>query len=492
MKRLLFALLLLTATGTAQQYNKVYKGVRANSVLAEDDGSAIVTGDYYPQDRSFIAKLNPNGDTAWITFNDIVPNRIHYGQYGQSIEKATSGYLQAGLYNDTIDANIQIYLSWITKDGSIKRTKTYGKPEVNEWCYMAKKIEPNKIIIAGFRYYKKNSADSHPWILCLDSIGTIQWEQEFEDSLETRIYDLTTTKDKGIVFTGINGHDDPITGSGYFSSLLFKLDSNGSRLWRKVYNRPTNCGTNYMAIDESGNIYLSGNAVPVSIPTKLDAMLMKTDSTGNLLWQKMYPGSFGTSSFNSIQFFNKKIIVAGVDIINSNEDSHGLIKKIEPVTGNIIWQKFYYYNNSYNVSNGFRAMAISPVGEVIAVGSSWDFRKYAPYFTRFWVVKTDSLGNTVAGNPPNVVCTFTLSNTNFRFSAQAGEGDVDCKIESICAWEAYSTASFVNIINSTGTGKATLSYTVSANTGPQRSCQIYINREQPITIIQDSAGYVGI
>lgn len=71
-------------------------------------------------------------------------------------------------------------------------------------------------------------------------------------------------------------------------------------------------------------------------------------------------------------------------------------------------------------------------------------------------------------------CNFTLTPDSRTFLAAGGSGTVDIQSPSNCSWTAITTAAWVTVTSGTqGTGPATISYTVAANSsGDQRVAQI--------------------
>ena len=90
-------------------------------------------------------------------------------------------------------------------------------------------------------------------------------------------------------------------------------------------------------------------------------------------------------------------------------------------------------------------------------------------------------------------CSYVISPATQNFSAAAGSGTVQLTAGSTCTWTAASACAYVVVNNGSGTGSATISYTVSANVGAAaRTCTILIGG-QTHTIVQSgtsSCSYV--
>lgn len=79
-------------------------------------------------------------------------------------------------------------------------------------------------------------------------------------------------------------------GTGY-SVLILKFNSSGNLLWQRIWGDGGNNYGNSVAVDSSGNIYVTGNAFSFTDGARV--YLLKFDSTGNLLWQRLWGGSYG-------------------------------------------------------------------------------------------------------------------------------------------------------------------------------------------------------
>src|ERR1035437_9249338 len=82
----------------------------------------------------------------------------------------------------------------------------------------------------------------------------------------------------------IGGEKNSVTGN---NSIIIKYDQFGNTLWEKTDTGFTNhIYLNDMCLGDNGNIYSAGQIATVN--TGFDAYLSKYDTTGNLLWQRIY------------------------------------------------------------------------------------------------------------------------------------------------------------------------------------------------------------
>jgi hypothetical protein len=67
-------------------------------------------------------------------------------------------------------------------------------------------------------------------------------------------------------------------------------------------------------------------------------------------------------------------------------------------------------------------------------------------------------------------CTYTISPTSDTVDSSAGKENISITAPGGCSWTATSNASFLTITSgASGTGNGTTTYTIAANTGPQRT-----------------------
>lgn len=231
-------------------------------------------------------------------------------------------------------------------------------------------------------------------IVKLDTNGNNIWARQIiEPGYETRAYHICLTNDGGFAIAGEAKSNNPTILSGYF----LKLDSTGFKIWSKViYKTNTNIvlsgvkeiipagfiltggelynnnlqiiviktllngdtlwtksfGTNYdergYAIFQTndngflsiGQIYLSGG--------QRRLYFTKTDSTGILLWSKIYGDTLTTYELRSSDCavynpYSNSYLITGryVSGVSSLDTTKLFIVSVD-TSGNRIWDKFYY------------------------------------------------------------------------------------------------------------------------------------------------------
>jgi hypothetical protein len=144
------------------------------------------------------------------------------------------------------------------------------------------------------------------WAIKLDTLGNKQWDcvfggmgNEYPDQTSKKS-GLTVLNDSnyliyGSTSSGIGGNitTSPISPPGFLDAIVFKVDKNGNKIWDKRFG--CDGWTNLNKIIEKDNYYYFFGLKYITtfgtIPLENDFWIMKTDTSGNLIWEK----KFGTT-----------------------------------------------------------------------------------------------------------------------------------------------------------------------------------------------------
>ena len=143
------------------------------------------------------------------------------------------------------------------------------------------------------------------------------------------------------------------TGAGTSDVVIMKLDSFGNLEWHTFYGSGNSDGGSGIAVDESGNIYVTGYSKdtwgsPLNPYTgDVDIVIMKLDSSGNLLWHTFY-GSGNSDAGNGIALDESgNIYVTGYSKdtwgspLNPYTGSYDIMIMKLDSSGNLTWNTFY-------------------------------------------------------------------------------------------------------------------------------------------------------
>jgi hypothetical protein len=197
-----------------------------------------------------------------------------------------------------------------------------------------------------------------------------------------RAYDIAIDASGNVYVTG--NSKDSVTSYDY---ATVKYDPDGNELWVRRYNSPANLSDrgHMIVLDDFGHIYITGSSM--GIDTVYDYLTVKYDSSGNELWKRRYNGPVNEDDLATAIDVNSlgNVYVTGYSIGIDSEADFATIKY--DTSGNEIWVR--RYNGSGNRSDIAHAMVVDDSGNVYITGSSQGNETRYDYAT----IKYDQLGN---------------------------------------------------------------------------------------------------
>lgn len=163
------------------------------------------------------------------------------------------------------------------------------------------------------------------WIVKLDSLNTIQWQACYGGSESETANDIIRTQDGGYIIAGTTkSNDGEVTGfhgvSGEsFDIWVLKIDSLGNIQWEQCFGGTRDEGNPEITISEDGGFIINGytfsNDGDVSgnhsNEVSPDIWLFKLSSEGNLLWQQCFGSSQAEASAGISQISSLEFMIAG-------------------------------------------------------------------------------------------------------------------------------------------------------------------------------------
>jgi len=349
------------------QWAKCYGGSRteyANSIIQDRDGNFVFGGQSFSANGDvtdhhggigntlpdfWIVKLNDTGKLLW--------ERSYGGTNGDGCNKIIQtndgNYIAVGTtFSHTADAvgnhdttkpplsgTGDILVIKIATNGLVLWEKCYGGTN-NEYGYDIQQTNDNGYIIAGTASSTDgdvkgmhNGSGGIPatnmWVVKIDDTGKLQWQKCLGGSYFDQALAIRQTKSNNyIVCGGAYSTDGDITrplGNG--DAWVVKLDDTGTIIWQRTLGGSDfdifssivlNPEGNYVfaGSTRSNDSMVSGNHLDTAGKPTEDAWIVKTDTDGNILWQKLYGGS-GTEIVNDV-----KLTIDSGFILNSSSTSN--------------------------------------------------------------------------------------------------------------------------------------------------------------------------
>jgi hypothetical protein len=342
------------------------------------------------------------------------------------VEASDGGFAIAGITHSFATGPFpNIYPDcWLVKTdalGSMQWNKTYGG-ERNEEARSIVATSDGGYAIAGATDSSVGLGHPDFWLVKTDALGNMQWNKTYGGYTFDRAYSLVATSDGGYALAGYTESFDPGR-----SSLLVKTDSLGNMEWNKTYGSPyfasaqawslvaASDGGYAMACeiatidpyftraclvktDASGNMVWNRTyGEPYIVHTvrslsetsdggyalaglyESEFWLIKTDSNGVMEWNKTYGGTGAGCAFSLVQASDGGYVLAGSP--DSEPPRNSLLVKTDAF-GNMEWNKTYVDGNAYSL------IATSDGGYSLA-GYTQSFGAGG---RDFWLVKTNELG----------------------------------------------------------------------------------------------------
>lgn len=176
------------------------------------------------------------------------------------------------------------------------------------------------------------------WILKTDASLNKLWDRRFGGNDNDQLYDVFQTADGGYVLggwtaSGANG-DVSDTSRGGIDYWVLKTDSSGNKLWDKRYGGDAQDIFARMTEMPDGGFLLCGSSASDSSGEKTqdshgsnDYWILRIDSVGDILWDRRFGGS-GTDFTSDIE-----LIIDGGVIVGGWSDSPMDGDKSEPPVG---------------------------------------------------------------------------------------------------------------------------------------------------------------
>jgi serine-aspartate repeat-containing protein C/D/E len=303
----------------------------------------------------------------------------------------------------------QIWFLKIDSLGNMEWNQTYGTSGSR---YFVIPSECCVIQTSDDGYAIANTVNNRVEMIKIDSAGNVEWTKTYEDG--TFVRRLIETSDGGYVLLGS-------AGSFYVHTpWLAGLSPLGDIVWNKTY---PNLGGSFSSLIQTndGNYALIGNTL-----VNPDVLLVKVDSTGEILWSKTY-GSQDIDGGSSIvqDFYGNYVMAGGLwnrssFVAGSGGLQPGLVKADS--AGNLLWLKNY-------LGDTFLSLVLCSDGSYVLCSSMLD--------------KIDSQGNLLWSK--NVSFNGTLENQTAEttsLAVQTSDGGY------AVAGTLTPTASYRNVSNS--------------------------------------------
>ncbi len=258
---------------TVDDLGNVYTTGAFDETADFDPGPGVYNLTSYGDHNAFILKLNSNGDFIWAKQMEGIG---HDGGFSVTID-SSGNVFSTGRFRETVDFNPGVGVTNLTSAG--------------QWDIYIQKLDSN----GNFLWVKQMGGINYDaaFSLALDQFGNIYTTGWFSGTVDF---------DPNIGITNL-------TAAGSWDIFIQKLDSNGNFVWAKQVGGPLGDIGKSLALDQSGNVYISGyfsetadfdpgsNIYNLTSAGHWDIYILKLNSNGDFIWAKQMGGTYEDSGY---------------------------------------------------------------------------------------------------------------------------------------------------------------------------------------------------
>jgi len=277
--------------------------------------------------------------------------------------------------------NSDLWLIKTNQYGNKEWEKTYGRPDKDDAGYCVQQTSDGGYIVVGY-----NNNTDNLWLIKTDGYGNFVWNKNITGQpgfYHNEGHAIEITSDGGYIITGETNCFSPLS---VMKAWLIKTDSYGNIQWQKVYQGSGRTSGWDIKITSDGGFIIAG-ATSIDGNVAGDIWIFKTDHNGNMTWNKTFTGTINQDCAYSIQqTIDDGYIVTGY--INGGPALTGdlwLIKTDQ--NGHMQWNRTY---GGANDDSGYSVL-LCPDGGYYVIGHTYVAHSTA-YWPDVWIIKTDENG----------------------------------------------------------------------------------------------------
>ena len=216
------------------------------------------------------------------------------------------------------------------------------------------------------------------WLVKIDNFGEIEWNQTYGGLWEDTAYSLVTTSDEGYALAGSTESFDV----EWHDFWLVKTDSTGNMMWNQTYGGP-GWEKAYSLVETSDGGYAMAGETFSDFTGNF--LVIKTDPDGNMEWNQTYGGALREIAYSLVETSDGGYAVAGYTwSFSSGEVDFWLVKTDSE--GNMQWHQSY---GGEGFDYAYSLIETSDGGFALAGYSN----SFGAGENDFYLVKTDIYGN---------------------------------------------------------------------------------------------------
>ncbi|MFX1539796.1 MAG: hypothetical protein ACFFBX_03350, partial [Promethearchaeota archaeon] len=269
---------------------------------------------------------------AWLIRTDALGNHLwnktyhnYYSDYGYAlVECSDGGFAITGYTYGSGSGNY--YDAWLLRtdaDGNYLWDNTYHR---GQYDYGRDVVECSDggFAIVGYNY--NSGSYSNFWLIRTDANGNYLWDQTFGGMYSDYGWALVQCSDDGFALVGVTSG----FGAGSYDALLIRTNAAGNLLWYQTYGGSsyeyvyaiTLCTGDGFAITGYTYSYGAGSA---------DMWLIRTNAMGQYLWDQTFGGTSGDYGYDLVECGDGGFALAGYTYSIGVGSSDLFLVRVQPI-----------------------------------------------------------------------------------------------------------------------------------------------------------------
>ncbi|OGF68061.1 MAG: hypothetical protein A2Y62_13780 [Candidatus Fischerbacteria bacterium RBG_13_37_8] len=344
------------------------------SIVKTSDSGYVAVGDTSSFGAggfdALLVKLDASGAIVW--------EKAYGGAFNDSaysvIQTTDSGYLIAGDTSSFGAGCSDMLIVKVDASGNIDWKRTIGGDKC-EYAHSAKQVSDGGYIIAGgTSSINANSYDA--LVLKLNSYGNILWRRTFDIENEMA-WDIIQTLDGSYVVIGESGN------GLYQDVLAIRLNSSGNVLWKRKIGSNYNEGAYSIVQTSDEGCIIAGCSNSFSSENYNDVLVMKLNTSGNLLWRRNIGTDKDECGLSAAQTPNGNSIISGYTNSLAPFDNTFMLEM--NTNGNIMWKR------TLNGTYAEWASSVIPTADGNFIIAGWS-ESFGTAYVDALVVKVNAYG----------------------------------------------------------------------------------------------------
>lgn len=242
-----------------------------NGLTGCADGGFVLVGQLL-HDRGWIVRTDSYGATLWNL--TVTEEDTSEAELTDVIELSNGNVLAAGFIRSTLLNHTDAWLVNVDENGTVIWSKTYGKEYQHQLCKSLILCDNGDLLLVGDTANSAYGLQDF-WMLRTTGSGTRLWQKTFHLAGNEDFHSAIETYDGGFVLTG--SWEDGWIGHWDLRMFLLRTDSMGNLMWNRTYSG----SKEHVGVNEFHSAEITAGRDVVECGDKGFAILGATNSFAN-------------------------------------------------------------------------------------------------------------------------------------------------------------------------------------------------------------------